>query len=110
MKLRHKQLWDEQDQTANSEQVGHCGLEKGQFILVNRWSFKLDIECFWGTEVYQCPCPTGSELIPFDTVDVVSRIKSQAHLYTAPAPPFGGSKVITIQGKSERSPPTLTVA
>lgn len=110
MKLRHKQLWDEQDQTANSEQVGHCGLEKGQFILVNRWSFKLDIECFWGTEVYQCPCPAGSELIPFDTVDVVSRIKSQAYLYTAPAPPFGGSKVITIQGKSERSPPTLTVA
>lgn len=60
----NRQPQDEQDQTANSEQVGRCGLEKGQFILVNRWPFKLDIECCWGAEVYQCPCPAGSELIP----------------------------------------------
>lgn len=44
----NSQLQDEQDQTAISEQVGHCGLEKGQFISVNRWPFKLDIECCWG--------------------------------------------------------------
>lgn len=37
---------------------------KGQFILVNRWAFKLDIECCWWAEVYQCPCPAGYELIP----------------------------------------------
>lgn len=61
------QIQDEQDQTANSEQVSHCGLEKkkkGQFILVGHWPFKLDLECCWWAEVYQCPCPVGYELIP----------------------------------------------
>lgn len=59
------QIQDEQDQTANSEQVSHCGLgKKGQFILVSHWPFKLDLECCWWAEVYQCPCPVGYELIP----------------------------------------------
>lgn len=44
----NRKAQDEQYQTTNSEQVGHCSLEKGQFILVNRWPFKLDIECCWG--------------------------------------------------------------
>lgn len=58
------QIRDELDQTANPEQVGHCGLERGQFILVSRWPFKLGIECCWWAEVYQCPCSAGYELIP----------------------------------------------
>lgn len=38
--------------------------KKGQFILVSHWPFKLDLECCWWAEVYQCPCPVGYELIP----------------------------------------------
>lgn len=38
--------------------------KKGQFILVGHWPFKLDLECCWWAEVYQCPCPVGYELIP----------------------------------------------
>lgn len=39
--------------------------KKGQFILVSHWPFKLDLECCWWAEVYQCPCPVGYELIPW---------------------------------------------
>lgn len=87
---------DEQDQTANSEQVGHCGLEKGQFILVNRWPFKLDIECCWGAEVYQCPCPAGSELIPrWYSWCCEQSWESNLPLHTT-NPSLLGSKAITI--------------
>lgn len=99
MEVIYEQPQDQQDQTANSEQVGQCSLEKGQFILVNRWPFKLDIECFRGAEVYQCPCPVGSELIPFDTVVVVSRVKSQKYLNTPATPPFGEAKSLLYKEK-----------
>lgn len=105
----NQQRWDERDQTAKSEQVGRCGLEKGQFILVNRWPFKLDIECCWGAEVYQCPCPAGSELIPrwYSWCCEQSWVH---YLYAPPTHPFWEAKPLLYKEKVsevEQSPHSL---
>lgn len=38
--------------------------EKGKLFWVSRWPFKLDIECCWRAEVYQCPRPAGYDSSP----------------------------------------------